>query len=86
MMTFEDIWNNVKSNEGEAFKTIRGLEFTYALAGDYLIPSRTNYKISKSDMNKAFDLLPLSGPGEISDVVRGSAYLWALLHDGRIKP
>ena len=58
MITFEEIWNNVKSNEGETFKTITNLEFTYTLEGDYLIPSRTDYKIPKSDMNKAFDLLP----------------------------
>ena len=28
-MNIETIWNNIKSNEGEAFRTIRGVEYTY---------------------------------------------------------
>ncbi len=86
VISFDTIWNNVKSNQEETFKTITGLEFTYSLEGDYLIPSRTDYKISKHDVHKAFDMLPLDGPGDINDIVRGPAYVWALLHDTRIKP
>ncbi len=48
------------------------------------IPSRTEYAISKVDIKKASKLLPISGPGQISQIVRGPSYLWAVLHDERI--
>jgi hypothetical protein len=33
---------------------------------------------------KAYELAPLSGPGEINKLVRGSSYVYAILHDERI--
>jgi hypothetical protein len=34
-------------------------------------PSRTDYRISRADVEKAFQLVPLDGPGAISSIVRG---------------
>jgi len=85
MELFEHRWKQIQRNSGKPFHTITGLEFTYSIEGDYLIPSRTYYKISKKDFEKVFDMGPLKGPGEISNDVRGSAYVWAIMHDKRIR-
>lgn len=85
LMSFEKYWSNILVHEGENFKTIFDLDFSYKIDKTILIPSRTEYNISKSDFHKAFDRLPLKGPGEISDLVRGPSYIWAILNDQRIK-
>ena len=85
MSYFDDCWNRIRRKAGNQFHTISGLRFTYRIDGNYLIPSRTNYKISKKDFEKVFRLRPLRGPGEISNEVRGSSYVWAIMHDRRIR-
>ena len=84
-MSFENSWSKILQNEGKNFKTITGLDFSYSIEGDILIPSRTDYNISKSEFQKAFDMLPIKGPGEINNIVRGPAYVWAILNDSKIK-
>ena len=83
-ISFNEVWNKIISNEGNIFHTKLGLEFTYRINNDILIPSRTAYNIQKNEIKKAFDLLPLSGPGEINNIVRGPSYVWAILNDKRI--
>jgi hypothetical protein len=82
--SFEKVWNSIVVCEGQLFQTVRGLPFTYKIRGNALVPSRTEYQISKSDFEKAFELVPFPGPGKISNLVRGPAYVWAILHDRRI--
>lgn len=81
---FNEVWNRIIKNEGNTFKTKTGIEINYEICKDGLITSRTTYKLSKSDFKKAFDMMPLDGPGVIRDLVRGSAYIWAILNDKRI--
>jgi len=83
-ISFDEVWNRIKQNEGYLFKTISGLDFTYKINNNILVPSRTNYPLGKSDFKKAFDLMPIKGPGEINKIVRGPAYIWAILNDSRI--
>jgi len=71
--------------EGRNFSTkTEKREFTYMIYGNSLCPDHTNRKIPKSDFRKAYEMVPLKGPGVIRDVVQGSAYVWAILHDKRI--
>ena len=79
------IWNKIINNEGKLFHTIRGLPFTYKIEGDFLTTTRTNYPLSKSEFEKAMKHMPLSGPGQINKIVRGPAYVYAILTDSRIK-
>ena len=81
---FEEVWDRIVANAGQTFHTIRGLPFTYKIKGNGFYPSRTNYRISKSDFRKAYQWVPAEGPGEISEIVRGPSYVWAVLHDPRI--
>lgn len=81
----ESVWVRIKSLEGQEFKTKTGLPFSYEVSGNVVRPSRTKYNISKSDFAKALNLTPLDGPGQISNLVRGSAYIWGVLHDHRVR-
>lgn len=81
---FEKIWGLIKAHAEETFHTKTNLEFTYKVDGDGVYPSRTNYRLSKTDFKTAFEMVPIDGPGAINDIVRGPAYIWAILHDKRI--
>jgi hypothetical protein len=81
----DTLWLRIRACEGQEFATISGKPFTYEVAGNILITSRTSFNLAKSDFEKALSLVPIGGPGEISNLVRGSAYVWALLHDKRIR-
>lgn len=82
--TFEEIWILICENSGTVYETKTGKEFTYKIEQEYVIPSRTKYKIFKKDFEKAYEMMPLDGPGVIYDVVRGPSYVWAILNDNRI--
>lgn len=85
MINAEKLWKRIEALQGERFETKTGKGFTFEVSGNIFIPSRTEYNISRSDFEKVLDLLPLEGPGDISDLVRGSAYVWAVLHDSRVR-
>jgi hypothetical protein len=82
--SFEEIWNRIIASQGKTFHTIKDLPFTYRIRGNALIPDRTGYQISKKDFERALKMVPISGPGKINYLVRGPAYVWAILHDQRI--
>ncbi|MDH5688955.1 MAG: hypothetical protein OEZ48_13995 [Candidatus Bathyarchaeota archaeon] len=82
---FEEVWNRIRSHEGETFRTITGLPFVYRVdRGNTLIPDRTGYPLHRSNFEKVYRMVPVDGPGEINYIVRGPAYVWAILHDPRI--
>ena len=81
----EATWARMKALQGRPFKTKTGKPFSFEISGNIFRSSRTKYNITKSDFAKALDLVPIDGPGEISNLVRGSAYIWAVLHDQRVR-
>ena len=85
MPSIDDLWVRLKSLQGRDFETKTGKPFTYEITGDVFYPSRTTYNISKAEFRKALALAPLDGPGAIRDTVRGPAYVWAVLHDKRVR-
>jgi phage-related protein len=74
--------------EGQKFFTVTGLPFTYKFHSHYIVPIRNgreiNQHIQLTEIEKAIKLSP-STPGEISSVVRGSSYVFAIINDSRIK-
>jgi|WetSurMetagenome_2_1015567.scaffolds.fasta_scaffold48977_2 hypothetical protein len=82
--SFAEIWKRILACEGEEFKTTSNLPFSYEVTGNFLCPSRTDFNISKADFAKAYELVPINGPGVITKLVRGPAYIFAILHDERI--
>ncbi len=83
--TIDDVWNRIKALEGHEFSTKTGKPFTFEIHGDIFHPSRTMYNVAKGDFRKAFELVPFDGPGVVNHVVRGPSYIWAVLHDKRIR-
>ena len=83
--SIDELWSRLKACQGEPIETKTGKPFTYDISGDVFHPSRTEYNISRSDFRKALDLVPFEGPGEINNIIRGPAYVWAVLHDKRIR-
>jgi hypothetical protein len=82
--SFETIWQRIEALQGEDFTTITGLPFTYRIDGRALFPSRTSYRLSFGNFEKAYSLVPFPSPATISEKVRGPSYVWAILHDPRV--
>ena len=83
--SIDQIWLRIKKQAGKEFHTKRGDLFTYSVVGDVLVTSRIDYNLSKSNFQKALLLVPFDGPGVINQLVRGPAYVWAILHDSRVR-
>ncbi len=81
---FEEVWTRIVKHQGQTFRTITGKKFRYMIEQNGFYPSRTQYRISKRDFEKAYRMVPIDGPGEIAQIVRGPSYVWAALHDHRI--
>lgn len=81
---FEEAWKRILAHEGEIFDTKTHFKFTYKIKGNCFSTSRTHYYIGKRDIEKAYGMVPIDKPGTIRDIIRGYAYVWAVLHDKRI--
>lgn len=84
MESFNLIWQRIIACQGQQFKTVKGLPFTYKVKGHVVSVSRTKQNLPRSDFAKAYALMPLTGPGQINSTVRGPAYIYAILTDSRI--
>lgn len=82
---FSHVWNRIVASAGQPFSTSRGLPFTYTTSPASLRTSRTRYSIGRTEIEKAYAHVPFNGPGDITKTVRGPSYVWAILHDRRIR-
>ena len=83
-ISIEELWRRLKELEGQEFETKHGLPFKYTIVGNMFYSSRTDYNLAKSNFEKALELVPFEGPGIIADL-RGTTYVWAVLHDSRVR-
>ena len=85
MVSIIEVWSRIKEHEGDTFKTITGLEFSYSIDGDNIISSspETDVNIPKSHVEKSLERVPLKDTTEIQDLM-GPSYLWGILNDERI--
>jgi hypothetical protein len=84
VVTFEMVWERVVSHTGEFFKTATGRWFTYRLDGDRILPSHTEIRIPRSDLELAYSMVPIPQSAKLNRLVEGPSYVWAILHDERI--
>jgi hypothetical protein len=82
--SFNSIWLRIVACQGQQFRTVKGFPFTYEVKGQVLRVSRAKQNLPRSEFEKAYNLLPLKGPGEINNITRGPAYVYAILTDARI--
>ncbi|MDY4886203.1 MAG: hypothetical protein SO533_00970 [Eubacteriales bacterium] len=84
-MNIETIWNNIKSNEGEAFRTIRGVEYTYVVVEDYiLINNDKKRRITKDSIKTAITINNPSSSKIQKQGIGGPSYVWGIITDKRI--
>ena len=85
MKSIDDVWKRICALEGEMFQTKTGRPFTFTVSGDVLRVSRTDYNLSKGNFAKGLEAAPFDGPIAVQNLVRGPAYVWAILHDARVR-
>ena len=85
IMGFDAMWDRILRCEGEEFSTVRKVRFTYRIIGGAVVPQHTGYPLAKSEFIKAYNFGELKNPGQISNLVRGSSYVFAIMTDPRIK-
>ena len=83
-MTTNAIRQRIQEHAGEEFRTVTGLSFTYEVNRGHVRTSRTNWNIARSDFEKVIDRMPVESVTDISNLVRGSSYILAILRDPRI--
>jgi hypothetical protein len=85
----ESAWRRIRDHQGEEFRTVTGLPFTYEVEGDSGIcfhrdGRKINKRLGRCDVEKALCRCPLENTVQIRDCF-DPAYLFALLMDARIR-
>lgn len=83
--SFPAVWTRIAAHAGQRFSTKTGRPFVYAIERDALVTDRTDYALAKTNFSEALKHVPFDGPGNIAQNVKGPAYVWAILHDARIR-
>jgi hypothetical protein len=84
-VTDEIVWERIQRHAGEEFRTKTKVPFTYEVYGDYLRTTRTDYNLPRGEFEKALTMMPAKGPGLLTATRRGSAYIWGILMDDRVR-
>lgn len=87
---FAAVWDRIVANQRNDFTRADGTVFQYKVDGIRLWLEAVSQPVPKvpvymSQFRKAFDLVPLSGPGMINGFVFAPAYVCAILMDPRIR-
>jgi hypothetical protein len=80
----DEVWVRIETHAGEAFRQIRGREFTYSVVGNAVKPSTTDRILGRSQFEKALDQVPLTITVPLQQL-QGPSYLYAILMDPRIR-
>ena len=85
-LPFTFVLQRIRALAGEEFQTTTGLPFTYRFdEADRFCTSRTNYPTPVRNLEAAYALVPSDGPGTWNRSIRAPAYVWAVLHDPRVR-
>ncbi len=70
-MDFQKAWDNLIIHEGEVFKTVKGLEFTYKMVDENnsFITNRGKIALTKNNFEKACKIMPVQGPSMMEKLV-----------------
>ena len=85
-MNIETIWKHIRFCEGQAFKTVRGVEYTYLVYDNYLlINDDKRRKITKDSLITALTITNPT-PSKIQrENILGPSYVYGIITDKRIK-
>lgn len=79
-----NIWELVQKYAGEKFKTVTGIEFDYHIENDYIQLHHVNYRLSKSDIEKAFEIDPSNVSILKQKGIGGPSYVFGIITDPRM--
>lgn len=80
-----DVWENICNHEGESFYTIRKIDYTYKVKGNYiLINNDPRRKITKEHINKALSIQSPTPSKIESENIWGPSYVYGIITDKRI--
>jgi hypothetical protein len=84
----EAVWRRVAAHQGEKFKTVTGLPFTFEMEGAgiwfFRDGKRINRKLTRKQFEVALSRCPLKSTTEINDLM-DYPYVFAVLMDRRIR-
>lgn len=84
-MNIETIWKNIKSCEGQIFKTTRGVEYDYVVYSDYILINDDEKRRITKDTLKAAITIDNPTPSKIkSENIWGPSYVYGIITDERI--
>ena len=85
-MNIENIWKHIQFCEGQVFKTVRGVEYTYLVYDNYLlINDDKRRKITKDSLITALTITNPT-PSKIQrENIWGPSYIYGIITDKRIK-
>jgi hypothetical protein len=85
-MNIETIWKHIRFYEGQVFKTVRGVEYTYLVYDNYLlINDDKRRKITKDSLITALTITNPT-PSKIQrENIWGPSYVYGIITDKRIK-
>ena len=96
MVSISEVWKRILQNEGEVFKTKRGVSFTYTVKEDMIIPhpeeptkrfySDEVMRFKKTHVEKAITKIPIKSYNELVNILSIPIWLYAILTDTRIIP
>jgi hypothetical protein len=79
------VWRRIRLHQGEPFQISGGSRFIYRVDGTTLLIENIGYGIARSNFERALQMPSSVGPAELAASIRGPAYVWAILHDARIR-
>jgi hypothetical protein len=83
VIDFIEVWRRIVELQGQTFHQKTGRPFAYTVAGGSVVPTTTNRQLPKSHFARAYERVPLRGPGQLQDL-QGPSYLYAILTDPRV--
>ena len=88
-VTFETIWQRIRTCQGMTFATRTGLSFAYEIEGSTALwvnrdGRRVDQRIPKSVFGTAFERVPLENTSAVKDL-RGSSYVYGIMMNARIR-
>ena len=86
MPAIEEVWGRIDAHAGEVFRLKRrGTPFSYTVSGGCVLPDRTRRQIPRSNFAAALQLVPTDTTVPFQQRFQGPSYIWAILHDPRIR-
>ena len=94
MISIDDVWKRILQNEGDVFKTKKGISFKYTINEDKITPhpiddirrpySDETMSFKKNHVEKAANKIPIRNYNNLRDILGIPTWLYSIMTDNRI--